>query len=77
MIIIIDLEFCLSALVSERVPHVEHKAVIKLLIGNIKSCIAGVLSCGEITILPRYWANARIICLCRELAVREGYFLPP
>lgn len=51
MIIIIDPEFCLSALVSEWVPHVEHKAVMKLLIGNIKSCIAGVHSCGEITIL--------------------------
>lgn len=77
MIIIIDLEFCLSALVSEWVPHVEHKAVIKLLIDNVKSCIAGVLSCGEITILPQLWANARIICLCWELAVRKGYFLPP
>ena len=76
MIIIIDLEFCLSALVSEWVPHVEHKAVIKLLIGNIKSCIAGVLSCGEITILPQHWANATIICLCWEPAVRKGYFLP-
>lgn len=37
-------------------PHVEHKPVIKLLIGNIKFCIAGVLSCGEITILPQHWA---------------------
>lgn len=77
MIIIIDLEFCLSALVSEWVPHVEHKAVIKLRIGNIKSCIAGVLSCGEVMILPPRWANARVICLCWELAVRKGYFLPP
>lgn len=77
MIIIIDLDFCLSALVSEWVPHVEHKAVIKLLIGDIKSGIAGVLSCGEITILPQHWANARIICLHWELAVRKGYFLPP
>lgn len=55
----------------------EHEAVIKLLIGNIKSCIAGVLSCGEITILPPHWANARIIYLCWGLAVRKGYFLPP
>lgn len=77
MIIIIDLEFCLSALVSEWVPHAEHKAVVKLLIGNIKSYIAGVLSCGEIMILPQHWANARIICLCWEVAVRKGYFLPP
>jgi len=77
MIIIIHLEFCLSALDSEWVPHVEHKAVIKLLIGNIKSCITGVLSCGEIMILPQRWVNARIICLCWELAVRKGYFLPP
>lgn len=55
----------------------EHEAVIKLLIGNRKSCIAGVLSCGEITILPPHWANARIIYLCWGLAVRKGYFLPP
>lgn len=77
MIIIIDLEFCLSALVSEWGPHVERKPVIKLLTGNIKTCIAGVLSCGEIMILPQHRANARIICLCWELAVRKGYFLPP
>lgn len=62
MIIIIDLEFCLSALVSERVPHVERKAVIKLRVGNIKSCVAGVLSCGEVMILPPRWANAKVIC---------------
>lgn len=37
-------------------PHVEHKPVISLLIGSIKFCIAGVLSCGEIMILPQHWA---------------------
>lgn len=77
IIIIINLDFCLSALFSGWVPHVEHKTVIKLLIGNIKSCIDGVLSCGEITILLQHWANARISCLCWEPAVRKGYFLPP
>lgn len=63
MIIIINLEFCLSALVSEWGPHVEHKPVIKLLISNIKTCIAGVLSCGEIMILPQHRAMQGL-CVC-------------